>query len=162
VKVIDFGFARLFPKDSPTGHSLNARGSLVGTPEFMAPEQARDVHAVDIRSDIYSLGCTFYFVMSGVLPFSGETPLDTLLAHVGSPPRPLVAFCPQVPAPVSSIVERMMARNPSDRFQTPEELATALTFAIGGLSADRVSPSPVAVLQSKSETPSVRDEASVE
>jgi serine/threonine-protein kinase len=137
VKIIDFGFARLFPRGSPKAQSINARGSLVGTPEFMAPEQARDVHAADARSDIYSLGCTFYFVMSGKLPFAGETPVDTLMAHTETTPRPLSEVCPDIPAPISAVIQRMMARDPNARYQTSEELATAMTFAIGHLMDDR-------------------------
>jgi serine/threonine protein kinase len=136
IKILDFGLARFaHPQSAPTeadedrrGQSaaLTSAGATLGTPDYMAPEQAADSREADIRADIYSLGCTFYFLLTGWPPFPAGSSVDKLLAHAHQTPLPLTDLRPDVPSEVLVIVERMMAKDPKDRFQTPKEAAEAL------------------------------------
>ena len=98
----------------------------MGTPDYIAPEQARDAHSADIRADIYSLGCTLYFLLTGRPPFAADNVLMKLKAHTQEPPSSLTTLRKDVPAELSKVVARMMAKNPVERFQTPAEVAYAL------------------------------------
>src|SRR5690606_16388233 len=101
---------------------------LVGTYDYMAPEQARDAHAVDIRADTYSLGCTLYRLLAGRAPFESseyDTPAKKLAAHAGILP-PRLQDLAETPEGLASIVDRMLAKDPADRFATPAEIAAAL------------------------------------
>jgi serine/threonine protein kinase len=137
VKILDFGLARLVSEATPTlgegaittspsGSSLTQLGMVMGTADYMAPEQASDPHAADVRADIYSLGCTLYYLLTGQPPFARGTVLDKLLAHREQSPRPLSEFRRDVPLGVARIVERMMAKDPARRFQSPAGVAEAL------------------------------------
>jgi serine/threonine-protein kinase len=139
VKISDFGLARLHapalarPGDSVPGTILTQDNTVMGTPDYLSPEQARDLHDTDIRSDLYSLGCTFYFLLTGSVPFPGGSALDKMIRHSTEEPRPLGEFRPDVPAPVAAVVRRLMAKRPEDRFQSPAELAQALApYAVSG------------------------------
>lgn len=105
---------------------LTAMGSVMGTPDYIAPEQAADAHAADIRADIYSLGCTLHFLLTGKPPFEADNVLAKLKAHAEHSPPALTALRNDVPSELANIVLRMMAKNPSERFQTPAEVAAAL------------------------------------
>ncbi len=128
VKLLDLGlsgFSRTVA-DPGTGLTLTRDGVLLGTPDFMAPEQVQNPHAVDIRADLYSLGCTFYFLLTGKPPYSG-TPVEKMYYHGFAPP-PILAL-PQglvPPAGLSEILSRLMAKRPEDRYQTPQALMEAL------------------------------------
>jgi serine/threonine protein kinase len=98
---------------------------IMGTPDYLAPEQA-NLDDVDIRSDLYSLWCTFYFLLTGRVPFPKGTALEKLERHKNEDPVPIEEFRPDVPPPVASMVRRLMAKYPPHRFQTPAELAAAL------------------------------------
>jgi serine/threonine protein kinase len=129
VKILDFGLARLqFTEEvSPDGEKpVTREGVVVGTPEFMSPEQATDSRRVDIRSDIYSLGCTLYFLLAGHSPFLSNSAFETLARHLKEPPPPLTAARPEIHPALAALVNRMLAKRPEDRFQTPAELAKAL------------------------------------
>jgi serine/threonine-protein kinase len=133
VKISDFGLARLA---TPQTASRDAKGgpatiltrdnAVMGTPDYLSPEQARNLHRTDIRSDLYSLGCTFYFLLTGQVPFPGGSVLDKMIRHATESPTPIIQLRPEVPAEVAAIVEKLMARTPQDRFLTPAELARAL------------------------------------
>jgi hypothetical protein len=125
VKILDFGLARFVSETSQTG-ALTQVGSSMGTPDYIAPEQARDAHAADIRADIYSLGCTLYSFLTGQRPFPEGDYLQKLMAHIERTPRPIAGFRNDVPPEVCRIVERMMAKDPARRLQTPAEVAAAL------------------------------------
>ena len=102
----------------------------MGTPDYIAPEQAGDAHTVDIRADIYSLGCTLYHLLTGRTPFNGpdyKTPFDKLIAHARDTAPTAKTLRPTVPDELSAIIERMMAKDPAARFATPAEVAVALT-----------------------------------
>jgi serine/threonine-protein kinase len=138
VKILDFGLARVARPESSdatltvgattqaTAIGLTKSGMVLGTPDFIAPEQARDPHVADIRADIYSLGCTLYFLLAGAAPFPGGSAFEKMLAHVQDTPPPLAERSPDVPEAVVAVVARMMAKDPADRYQTPAEVAAAL------------------------------------
>jgi serine/threonine-protein kinase len=128
VKILDLGLARL-TCNSNDDHSLSLlthQGSVLGTPDFIAPEQARNPHGVDIRADIYSLGCTLYFMLAGHPPFPEGSAVEKLLKHQLDDPCPIEQVRTDCPPAVAVIVRRLMARKPADRFQTPVEAAAAL------------------------------------
>jgi serine/threonine protein kinase len=125
VKILDLGLARFF-HDKSDDLSRRHAESPVGTMDYMAPEQAVDSHRVDIRADIYSLGATLYFLLAGHGPFSGATPLQKLLCHQLEEPRPIRELRPQVPRGMDAVIERMMAKDPAERYQTPAEVVRAL------------------------------------
>ncbi len=124
VMILDFGLAR-FVRESD--HALTHSGVMMGTPDFVAPEQATDAHQADIRADIYSLGCTLYFLLTGQPPFPTGTSVEKVLAHLRQRPRPLRELRPDLPVGLVRVVERMMAREPAQRYQTPAEVVAALT-----------------------------------
>ncbi len=99
---------------------------VMGTPDYIAPEQACNAHQADIRADIYSLGCTLYDLLAGHAPFPEGTPVDKVLAHVERMPRPLTEIRGDVPPALARVVERMLAKDPAARYQTPAEVAEAL------------------------------------
>src|SRR5689334_4276797 len=122
VKVADFGLARVA---GDTGVNLTQIGVTMGTPLYMSPEQIEG-RELDSRSDIYSLGCTAYHMLAGKPPFAGETPLSVAVQHLNSPPPPLAEARPGMPPRLAQLVERMMAKKPSDRFIDPPALLNEL------------------------------------
>ncbi len=127
VKVLDMGLARIgaqAPGDSVT--ALTEEGSMMGTPDYMAPEQASDAHRADIRADIYSLGCTLYALLVARAPFAGGSFAQKIAAHLCSEPQPLEQLRPDVPPALAAVVRRMMAKRPEQRYSTPAETAAAL------------------------------------
>jgi serine/threonine protein kinase len=131
IKVLDFGLAVLAVERR---NGLTAEDAIVGTPDYMAPEQAEDSHAADIRSDIYSLGCSLYVLLTGNVPYPAETPLLKILAHRDRPLPSLRTLRPDAPPELAAVLARMMAKKPQDRFQTPGEVATALAPFVGHVS----------------------------
>jgi serine/threonine-protein kinase len=128
VKVVDLGLARLH-HGGPDGEgsvTVTGQPGVMGTPDFIAPDQARDFHAADTRSDLYSLGCSLYFLLTGQVPFPEGTLTEKLLRHQLDDPRPVEEVRPEVPAEVAAVVRRLMAKQPRDRPQTPAEAAAAL------------------------------------
>lgn len=128
IKILDWGLASLH---HPTGAGMEAHSevlarSIVGTADYLAPEQARNANVADIRSDIYSLGCTFYFLLAGRPPFPEGALMQKILQHQQAEPKPLVAFRDDVPGEVSAAIKRMMAKDPDERFKTPASIAVAL------------------------------------
>jgi serine/threonine protein kinase len=126
VKILDFGLARFLSESKPVT-ALTQTGTVMGTPDYISPEQAHDARAADIRSDIYSLGCALYFLLAGQAPFPDGSVLQKLMAHVEKTPRPLRELRNDVPVELARIVERMMAKDPAKRYQTPGEVASVLT-----------------------------------
>ena len=132
VQILDFGLASLSPEaaieDETTASrsDLTAAGSIIGTPDFMSPEQANDARQVDIRSDIYSLGATLYYLLSGQPLFAEGSVMAKLKSHASANPKALCLLREDVPEDLSDLVARMTAKNPDDRFQTPAEVAKAL------------------------------------
>jgi WD40 repeat protein/serine/threonine protein kinase len=132
VKLLDMGLAKVLQGADETTMvtALTAHGTIIGTCNFIAPEQARDASEVDIRADLYSLGCTLYFLLTGKPPFAGGTPAQKLLRHQNEAPRPVETLRPEVPAPISQIVRRLLAKDARDRYPTPAALAAALDAAM--------------------------------
>jgi uncharacterized protein (TIGR03067 family) len=146
VKILDFGLARFAMESAPTGallvapvderpvsserkpagESLTQIGTVMGTPDYIAPEQAQDAHTADIRADIYSLGCTLYDLLAGHAPFPDGTVVAKVMAHIERSPKPLSDLRTDVPPELVRVVERMMAKDPAQRFHTPAEVAETL------------------------------------
>ncbi len=125
VKILDLGLARFFNDDEDL-LTKKYDESVLGTADYLAPEQAIDSHTVDGRADIYSLGATFYFMLTGSPPFPEGTIAQKLLWHQQKEPKSIRVLRPDVPEPIVAILEKMMAKNPKDRYQTPNELAEAI------------------------------------
>ena len=125
VKVLDFGLARYTSELSADG-GITATGQTLGTPDYVAPEQAQDVTKADIRSDIYSLGCTLFRLLAGRSPFVGSSPMEVLMARVLTDAPRLRSVRPDVSPELDDVVARMLHRDPGRRFQTPREVAEAL------------------------------------
>ena len=126
VKILDFGLAKATSENQPEG-GLTGTGQMMGTPHYMAPEQIMNAAKADIRADIYSLGCTLYYLLTGAPPFDGKSSLyEILTAHNVQTAEPVDVVRPDVPADLSAIVERMMAKDPAQRYQQPADVAHAL------------------------------------
>jgi len=126
VKLLDLGLARLHAADDVERSALTQTGVVMGTADYMAPEQAIDSGKVDTRADVYSLGCTLYCLLAGTPPFPTGSMTQKLLWHQQRPPDPLEAKRPDLPAGLLAVVARMLAKNPADRYSTPGEAAQAL------------------------------------
>jgi serine/threonine protein kinase len=128
IKVLDWGLAGLrYPKGQSNPELIEsiAKG-IVGTADYLSPEQARNHHTVDIRGDIYSLGCSLYFLLTGQPPFPKGSLMQKILQHQQDEPEPISSFREDVPTEVSDHLKRMMAKNPDERFQIPAAVAAAL------------------------------------
>lgn len=131
VKILDFGLAKMTrhgdsgPTFGPTG--ITGVGTWLGTPDYIAPEQTSDAAKVDIRADIYSLGCTLYFLLTGRPPFQANDFVNLVQAHRSATAKRLDAVRPDVPAKLASVVAKAMAKKPEQRYQTPAEFAAAMT-----------------------------------
>jgi serine/threonine protein kinase len=125
VKVLDMGLARFF-HDEDDMLTKKFEENVLGTADYLAPEQALDSHSVDIRADIYSLGATFYYCLTGRTPFAEGTVAQKLIWHQTRQPKPLAQLRPEVPEGVVSILEQMMAKDPGQRYATPAEVADVL------------------------------------
>jgi eukaryotic-like serine/threonine-protein kinase len=130
VKVTDFGLSRCFAADAPL--NLTQSGVTMGTPLYMSPEQVRG-QPVDPRSDIYSFGVTCYHMLAGEAPFRAATAFDIALLHVQGTPRPLGDLRPDLPRELCSIIHKMMAKRPEDRYQSAREILTDLARFKDGL-----------------------------
>jgi tRNA A-37 threonylcarbamoyl transferase component Bud32 len=129
VKILDMGVARLHQLgESPleTLTTLTQDGAVIGTADFIAPEQLENPHGADIRADLYSLGCTFYALLTGQVPFPGGTLIQKLDRQRWETPPAVSQLRPDIPPPVVAVVHKLMAKKPADRYQTPAELATAI------------------------------------
>jgi serine/threonine-protein kinase len=127
VKILDMGLVRAAGFDEGGGGmDLTRAGTVVGTPDYMSPEQAKDSRTVDRRADLYSLGCAFYFLLTGKPPFHEGTSIEKLLKHQVDPPPPLQAARPDVPRELAAVVARLLAKDPEERYATAAELAAEL------------------------------------
>ena len=134
VKILDLGLA-LLTVNQPGAAEMTGTGQAMGTADYIAPEQVTDSHHVDIRADIYSLGCTLYKLLTGHAPFAGPEyagGYQKMTAHIHEPIKPLGARRQDLPEDLERVLQRMVAKQPADRFSTPDELAQALKpFAAG-------------------------------
>lgn len=127
VKILDLGLAKFFKVDEGK-HALTLRHDekVLGTADYLAPEQAIDSHTVDARADLYSLGCTLYFMVTGRPPFTEGTLAQRLLAHQIKTPTPVESLRSELPPSLVAIIQKMMAKNPADRYSTAAEIEHAL------------------------------------
>jgi tRNA A-37 threonylcarbamoyl transferase component Bud32 len=125
IKVLDLGLARFFNDEEDNLTRVHDE-NVLGTADYLAPEQALDSHTVDIRADIYSLGATFYFLLTGTPPFPDGTVPQKLLWHQQREPKPIRSIRPEVPDGVAAVISRMMAKRPEDRYQTPADVIAAM------------------------------------
>ncbi|MGQ0633498.1 MAG: protein kinase domain-containing protein [Planctomycetaceae bacterium] len=164
VKLLDLGLAR-FASDldpeaaamAPRSHhdaSLTQAGQVLGTPDYMSPEQSLETRFADARSDIFSLGCTLFRLLAGDLPYAGETIAEKLKSRQHGAPRRLRDLRPEVSAPLEAVVAKMMAREPGDRFQSAADVVAALTPFTTPESCILAAPAPS--LPAPAPAPSVR------
>ncbi len=139
IKILDLGLAR-FHLDQPwddelagtsraVGGEMTATDQAMGTADYMAPEQVTNCRDVDIRADIYGLGCTLYKLLSGRTPFSGPEhngPLEKMAAHTSESAPPIRQFCPDIPDGLAAVLDRMLAKSPETRYAIPAEVVEAL------------------------------------
>jgi serine/threonine protein kinase len=126
IKVLDFGLAKV-TREEKVDLRLTSEGQALGTPDYIAPEQIIDAPSADIRADIYSLGGTLFHLLAGRPPFQANSLYDMFQAHMSREADALNFVRPEVPAELAALVARMMAKDPARRFQTPGEVAEALT-----------------------------------
>ncbi len=146
VKILDFGLAKA-NSEKGDERGLTATGQMLGTPDYVSPEQTLDAASATIRADIYSLGCTLYYLLAGRPPFTGRTAFEVMQAHHDVDARPLSEARADVPAGLDGVVRKMMAKDPADRYQTPVEAARALAQFVkpgsgpaGAVQAEPVTP----------------------
>jgi len=134
LKILDMGLGKLTKHKEEPAHQvatalhLTDEGVILGTPDYMAPEQARDARSIDIRADIYSLGCVLYHLLTGQPPFPDTNIVNQMIRHATEVPKPASHFNPLVPEGLNQILNCMLAKDPGARYQTPEKCAQALAF----------------------------------
>jgi serine/threonine-protein kinase len=151
IKVLDFGIAKLLAEGSAAG-TLTRTGFVVGSPPYMSPEQCTGARAIDQRSDIYSLGCILFEMICGRPPFLGKGPGELMVAHIAEvPPRPS-SLAPLIPAAVERLIDRMMAKAPSDRLPSMQDVQTRIAAIrsqrpslLGRLSTDQPTAAALAI-----------------
>jgi serine/threonine-protein kinase len=130
VKILDMGLIRSVgfttAGEGSESNDLTRAGTVVGTPDYMAPEQAKNSSTVDHRADLYSLGCTLYYLLAGRPPFPEGNAIEKIIKHQLEAPLPLQALRPEVPTEVAEVIAKLMAKSPVDRFPTALEAADAL------------------------------------
>jgi serine/threonine protein kinase len=139
LKILDIGLGRMFfdenvaftDEGEETEEQLTGEGVLLGTPDYLAPEQARSARTVDIRADIYSLGCVLYQCISGQVPYPDTNIITQMIRHAQETPRPLRDFNPDVSDALQQAVAVMMAKDPGQRYQSPAIASLALGSLLG-------------------------------
>jgi serine/threonine protein kinase len=135
VKILDIGLGRaMFDESAPDmdNMQLTTEGAVLGTPDYLAPEQARDAHKADIRADIYSAGCLLYHLIGGQVPFPAKNALQVIVRHSQEQAKPLRELDPAVPEALQQVVQKMMAKQPDQRFAAPGQAAQALQPLLPG------------------------------
>ncbi len=163
VRVLDWGLLKLTPEaaygdggshgasnNMLSGRFKTVAGSLMGTPAYMSPEQARASESVDARTDIYSFGAMAYEMVSGDVPFKTTNPIEALLAHQDQAVPPLAAKCPTLPEELVQLIEAMLAKDPAERPTLPAVRAvikrlraSAIPMTAAGFSLPPITPSPI-------------------
>jgi hypothetical protein len=142
-KILDFGLAKA-TQEKGVDHGLTREGMMLGTPDYIAPEQTLDASSADIRADIYSLGCTLYYLLTGSPPFRGNSLYTVLQAHHSVLAKPLNLVRPEVPVELAAVVGKMMAKEPDKRYQKPVEVVQALmSFVKQGATGPSPGASPL-------------------
>ena len=147
IKLVDLGLARFFERNDD-GHALTQTGVTLGTFDYISPEQARDPRDVDVRSDLYSLGCTLYHMLTGQPPFPEGTVLQKLIQHQEEPAPDVRSFRADAPAGLAHVVRTLLQKERSRRYQTPEQLRNELR-KIESPSVSSTVPMPSTATQSR-------------
>jgi eukaryotic-like serine/threonine-protein kinase len=129
-KVLDFGIAKVKEPEGKTNPALTAPNLVIGTPQYMSPEQCSHSSDIDSRSDIYSLGIILYEMLTGHVPFTGDSPTAIMMKHLQDEPPSVLTERPDLPAQVDEIIQRAMAKRPEDRFESATDVADALADAV--------------------------------
>lgn len=143
VKILDIGLGKALFDESLNARDdlqLTSEGVLLGTPDYLAPEQARNAQTADVRADIYSLGCVLFHLLTGQPPFPDANVLNQMVRHMTEPPRPLKEFLPGAPDGLQQILNWMMAKDPAQRYPTPERAGQALQVFIAAGTQELYSP----------------------
>lgn len=144
IKLLDLGIARVHKTDLNDERSyqshLTEEGELIGTADYMSPEQAINARSVDVRSDLYSLGCTLFYMLTGKVPYPGGTPVQKSLRHTKDPIPQVWKFREDVPMSVCRVIEKLMAKKPDDRYQTATEAALAMSLSVAEMSMPAEDP----------------------
>jgi serine/threonine protein kinase len=148
IKILDMGLARIEQPSNPvpTDFSLTDSGTVIGTIDYMSPEQALNTKNADARSDVYSLGCSLYYLITGKSVFSGETIMERVLAHREHPIPSLRAAQPQIPIDLDVVFRKMLAKKPEVRYQSMTDVIGALERSIAPASPPTPPPSSTTVL----------------
>ncbi len=152
-KVLDFGIAKINEPDGVIDTNLTAPNLVIGTPQYMSPEQCSQDGEIDARSDIYSFGVILYEMLVGHVPFSGDSPTMVMMKHLQEPVPSVLEERSDLPASVARVVARAMAKVPRNRYQNVAELVEDLTIA-SGMTIHRLGP----VDTTAAGTPKVSDE----
>jgi serine/threonine-protein kinase len=173
-KVLDFGIAKIQQPEGVRDNDITAANLVIGTPQYMAPEQCSQTSPIDARSDVYSLGVIVYEMLAGRVPFTGDSPTVIMMKQVGDEPPSVLDARPDLPASIDNLIKKALAKQPADRFQTAGELSEALTKAAAGAGeaasatvapvADTVSVGPIDLAEEEMDEETVvwpRDEVTV-
>lgn len=128
VKISDLGLARLLDQVDED-HDLTGSGYILGTADYISPEQVSDARNIDVRADIYALGCTLFKLLTGQAPFSStahSSPHQKVQAHLNDPPPLVTSICPEVPNELATLIDKMLSKQPEQRFDSPQEVAKLL------------------------------------
>jgi WD40 repeat protein/Leucine-rich repeat (LRR) protein len=150
VKILDMGLARIQTADAAAQGELTGTGAVMGTVDYMSPEQALDTKHVDARADIYSLGCTLFYLLLGKPTYEADTLTAKLLAHQSKPIPSLSALRAEVPVAVDAVFQRMVAKQAAERYQTMTEVIAALEACLAG-SAHALTIQPAAAVTDEAE-----------
>ncbi|HMG72871.1 MAG TPA: protein kinase [Pyrinomonadaceae bacterium] len=131
-KVLDFGIAKIQQPEGARDNDITAANLVIGTPQYMSPEQCSQTGPIDARSDVYSLGVIVYEMLAGRVPFTGDSPTVIMMKQVQDDPPSVLSARPDLPAGVDNLIKRALAKQPIDRFQTAGALCEALTQAAAG------------------------------
>jgi eukaryotic-like serine/threonine-protein kinase len=166
-KVLDFGIAKIQQPEGTRDNDITAANLVIGTPQYMSPEQCSQTGPIDARSDVYSLGVIVYEMLAGRVPFTGESPTVIMMKQVQDEPPSVRDARHDLPAGIDNLIRKALAKNPAERFQSAGELSEALTEAAAGADsatsltgmppvAETVSNAPVSVEDDQDEVTIVR------
>src|SRR2546425_1117331 len=134
-KVLDFGIAKIQQVEGLRDMDITAPNLVIGTPQYMSPEQCSQTGPIDARSDVYSLGVIVFEMLAGRVPFTGDSPTVIMMKQVQDDPPSVLDARPDLPAGIDNLVRKALAKQPIDRFQTAGELSEALTQAAANAGA---------------------------
>ena len=156
-KVLDFGIAKINEPEGKVDTNLTAPNLVIGTPQYMSPEQCSQDSEIDARSDIYSFGVILYEMLVGHVPFTGDSPTMVMMKHLQEPVPSVLEERDDLPASVARVVARAMAKVPRNRYQSVADLVEDLTIA-SGMTIHRLGPQTAETAAPTSETSVVRDD----